>query len=519
MSRIVAHPILCALYPVLVLWSHNAHEHALSQAWRSALLAAMSAAVILAVATVLLKDVKRAGVLTTFLVILFFGYGHVQDALRSLPGGGAAPARHRTLLVLWAVAGGACIYAVIRSKRDLTSANILLNVTFVALLAQPVGVVVFQSVKHSKTPQAGPGAASAAHRITAPDAGRAKPDIYYVVLDGYASAMTLESVFQFDNSSFLDELERMGFTVRREARSNYAVTFLSLASSLNMTYVDRLIGEVDPDATDRERAYEAIDDNEVVRVLRAQGYDFIHYSSGWGATYSNGLADEDVTNLGGISELESVLLRSTVLRPKVGRFFSGAGRKRIIETFRALGSTTASVKPRFVFAHIICPHPPFLFNRHGGPAPRAELALDGANAWSDRAAFVEQTRFVNEMTLSAVGSILRRSPIPPVIVLQSDHGPAASFTRNWKDAWSQPTTENLNERLSILSAVHLPPGARNGLYEEMTPVNTFRVLFDAVLGLEYERMEDRSYFSNYETPYALTDVTDRLAAGPADGRK
>src|SRR5262249_55856944 len=64
------------------------------------------------------------------------------------------------------------------------------------------------------------------------------PDVYYIILDGYARADTLKRECQFDNSEFLEQLRSRGFYVADQSCSNYPMTFMSLASSLNMSYLD-----------------------------------------------------------------------------------------------------------------------------------------------------------------------------------------------------------------------------------------------------------------------------------------
>src|SRR3970282_1068515 len=66
------------------------------------------------------------------------------------------------------------------------------------------------------------------------------PDIYYIILDGYARDDILRKFYQLDNRDFLDRLGELGFYVAGCAQSNYAQTQLSLASSLNFAYLDSL---------------------------------------------------------------------------------------------------------------------------------------------------------------------------------------------------------------------------------------------------------------------------------------
>ncbi len=119
------------------------------------------------------------------------------------------------------------------------------------------------------------------------------PDIYFIVLDGYARADVLAEHYAFDNGPFVRGLEQRGFQVADASRSNYNWTFLSLASTLNMDYLPELLdGALDPKGTDREQAYRLLRDNRAAEFLRTRGYRYVHLQSTWGGTGSNPFADE-----------------------------------------------------------------------------------------------------------------------------------------------------------------------------------------------------------------------------------
>ena len=66
------------------------------------------------------------------------------------------------------------------------------------------------------------------------------PDIYYIVLDSYARNDVLLNEYNYDNSAFTNELIKRGFYLPECAHSNYFGTSISIASSLNMQYLDEL---------------------------------------------------------------------------------------------------------------------------------------------------------------------------------------------------------------------------------------------------------------------------------------
>ena len=78
--------------------------------------------------------------------------------------------------------------------------------------------------------------------------------------------------------------------------------------------------------------------------------------------------------------------------------------------------------------------------------------------------------------LAAVDSILASAKRPPIIIIQSDHGPGSC----WDEARVDRSDER--ERLSILNAFYFPDRRYERLRQEMTPVNTFRIILDQYFG-------------------------------------
>jgi hypothetical protein len=94
-------------------------------------------------------------------------------------------------------------------------------------------------------------------------------------------------------------------------------------------------------------------------------------------------------------------------------------------------------------------------------------------------------------------SIIESSDDPPIIVLQGDHG---------------LRQENL---LEILSAYHLPEGVDAGLYPSISPVNSFRVVFDGYFGTDYGLIDDLSFAGDSTRPEPETSPACLVEAGTA----
>jgi len=94
-----------------------------------------------------------------------------------------------------------------------------------------------------------------------------------------------------------------------------------------------------------------------------------------------------------------------------------------------------------------------------------------------------------------VENIIHNSSTPPIIIIQSDHGAANA---------SPP------ERMEILNAYYLPGGGNELLYQNISPVNTFRIIFNHYFGGDFDLLEDTSYHSEYgEVIEFITPHDDR----------
>jgi hypothetical protein len=284
------------------------------------------------------------------------------------------------------------------------------------------------------------------------------------------------------------------------------MTFLSLASSLNMKYINYLSELSGAESKDRSIPNQMVKNSEVMNFLKSKGYKFIHFSSGAEPTDRNRYADLYFRSKAG-NEFQMMLIKTTLLNAVERRFkfFRVSTRNRVLFTFSKLGELHKIKEPIFVFAHIISPHPPFCFGANGEPVPEVKLELHGT-VWAQKENYVNQLIFISKKVKVLIDEILSGSEIPPIIILQADHGPG-SFFGDPGSAAGEPVGENaLNERMTIFNAYYLPSGGDTLLYSSITPVNTFRLIFDFYFGTKYGLVDDRSYYSTYFKPYGFINA-------------
>ncbi len=170
-------------------------------------------------------------------------------------------------------------------------------------------------------------------------------------------------------------------------------------------------------------------------------------------------------------------------------------RNRILFTFSELGKVAELPGRKFVFAHVVSPHPPFIFDRNGDAFnTQKPFSLEDANSFDGTPeeyiqGYTEQIQYINALTLKAIDEILANSPEPPVIVIQGDHGPRADVTVGILE------DSNVKETMPILNAYYFPDQDYSTLYPSISPVNSFRVILDKILGTHYGLLPDIPYFS------------------------
>ena len=115
------------------------------------------------------------------------------------------------------------------------------------------------------------------------------PDIYYIILDGYAGSESLKKTFEFENNEFRDFLISNNFYVPQHSHANYPHSYQSLASSLNMKYINEIESENLQKRTDV--AYQMIENNLVMNNFKSKGFEIINVYSGWGPTRDMNISD------------------------------------------------------------------------------------------------------------------------------------------------------------------------------------------------------------------------------------
>jgi hypothetical protein len=498
----VIHPFILAVYPIIFLLSNNIEETNLSIVIYPVLITIVSSGVVLLLSALLKVSLQKTGILLSVFWVIFFFHGHVYDLVVNMSIGGFNIGRNRYLLLLWLLWFATVSVLIFRSKMNFYNLTKILNVIGFVLLFMPLVSIGYYTVTQDQnsindtTSELGTGDSDT-------DESHIKPDIYYIVLDAYGREDILQENFGYDNSNFINYLTENGFFIGSNSFANYPRTPYSLASSLNMDYLNDL------ESYDFNNLYEIIQENRAVKFLKNRGYTFINFDSGWGPTADMKDADIQFRNTV-FNDFYNVLFQSTVLAVFSGKLL-GVQYDRVLFTFNNLNNLLESEKPKFVFAHIMCPHPPFVFERDGTPTPYKQFLMDG-DIWEQNEAYINQLVYVSNLVKDLVQKLQNKSGNPPIIIFQSDHGPSFSkMPSNPVTEWHDTNGRNyLKEKMSILNAYYFPPGSQAVLYDSISPVNTFRTIFNEYHNANFEILEDRHFFLDKENVFKTIDVTNNL---------
>jgi hypothetical protein len=508
MKRRFYFPITLSMYPVLSLLAANITQVELLDAMRSLVVSILLACIVYALFWIWLRDALRAAVLSTYTLILFFSYGHVYALIENLTLFSYNIGRHRFLLLVWVLLFVVGFIWVKRSPQFFIESSGIINIACIIMVSIPIfRIISFEiGLTHSAIDEENEGQYEFERVDISSDVSVSEidtfPDIYYIILDMYTRGDILESKLDYDNSPFLNDLEKLGFYVASCSYSNYGNTVLSLGSSLNLDYFQNLVQDYS-DTISPYKYGNLVKDNQLRNILKDLGYQIIAFESGFSPTeWDNAdryLAPQKNRVFGGLNTFESMFIRTTLgiflfeirdyLPVYIAEGLDGAyfqHRERILFTLDEIENVPSFPGPKFVFVHILAPHNPFAFGRNGEPVRRNfffTLNKDrDSDTWDEFApGYIDQVIFLNTRMSGIIRRILEVSDPQPIIIIQGDHG--------------IPRMSEPDERLAILNAYYFAGLSNTGLYSNISPVNTFRLVLHNLLGTNYDLLDDKSYYT------------------------
>jgi hypothetical protein len=275
-----------------------------------------------------------------------------------------------------------------------------------------------------------------------------------------------------------------------------------VAAMLSMGYLDDVASRAGT-RHDRGAVEQVIDESSVIRALVARGYQFTLLSSGYEVLEHHPSASDGVFGPTWFGEFESYVFRRSPFRMlPVGALTYLPHRARTRQLLAMLEAFQPGPGPRYVLAHVLVPHPPFVFDASGrSQTPPGLFTVADGNGFAGspeayRAGYAAQARFALE-TIELLADRLGRLPRPPILIVNGDHGSGLGYNQ------VSPLDGQTAGRMAPFIAVGGPIDRRS---PPGSPVNIYRWLFSSAFGARLPPLPDSSFVSAFTDPYAFHEV-------------
>jgi hypothetical protein len=518
------YPFFLAVYPILALWNTNFDRINAVEIVIPLATTLVVTLVVFLLLRLILCNWSQAALLTSLLVLLFFTYGHIFNLLLQYAFFDVREGRPRNLVVVWLLILLVGCYLIFRYGKRTEGLNQYLNYVCLALVIMTGIQIGFDQIHAENIKQNLREAANSSigsDPVTLVSNGNS-PDVYLIILDGYLRDDILQRSFNFDNSDFLKQLTDLGFVIPSCTQSNYTWTRLSVSSELNMNYLDTAGINLDPSIFSPD--FTPLTEITMHSMVRANflkmGYKMVAFDTA--IKYIN-ISDADIfihgkTNfwqeLLDASEFNDMLTQTSILRlngyleikypaltERIGQVLdavSSATVNKLVQTRSVRRLTYDAIMneldkvtsvpdipgKKFTYMHVLAPHKTvdglYILGPDGGLRPTRVQDVGYSNG----------VTYLNKRIIPILKTLITKSARPPIIILQGDHG--------WKYS---PTT-----RPFILNAYYLPDGGDKIIYPSITPVNTFRSIFNYYFRGNYPQLKNTTYYSEHDYPYKFTEV-------------
>jgi hypothetical protein len=424
------------------------------------------------------KSWIKAAIVAFFIMAFHFFFGSIQDVLRNIFPGSFITKYVFILPVSFCLVVLLIIFLKKR-KKPLQRLAFYLNFLFVLLIVMDTVWLISKVINGEKKEIA----ALPKEFVSCTDCP--KPDVYIIIADEYAGNKELKDIFHFDDSLFLNQLQEQGFHVIPNSSSNYNFTPYSVASTLNMDYLDLERRGKQPLLT---YTYATIRNNKFLEFLLYNQYRFYNYSvfdyDGQPALTQETFLPVKTNLITGqtfLSRIKKEMRFLLVTKFKSDKQIKENAYYNLVNNEKLFQLTVQTAKektkqPKFVLTHLMMPHYPYYYDKSGNEFPFETLAEGKQN---NQQHYIEYLQYSNKKLLELVNHILKNSSTPPIIILMGDHG-FRHFT----------TPVDPKYYFCNLVSVHLPGDNYAAFSDSLTNVNLLRTVLNTSFGQQLPYLKD-----------------------------
>lgn len=337
----------------------------------------------------------------------------------------------------------------------------------------------------------------------------ARPDVYFLVFDSYPGTSFLKKFMNFDNGSFNQELEELGFFVVKNPKSNYNRTAFSIASTLNFGYLQNIYSYKNIGPKDYAQANLTIKESIIPKFFKQQNYSFYNLSI-FDIGTTEAIRRETFLTMPEPDILLYNTLPGRIKHDLLWNLLAGKYSSRLIqnlltkskEEFKREQEEKNSYNnivldslaripfqeihsSKFVYAHLYLPHPPFFYDENGKRNDINYIVTDSSLRNKDL--FLSYLKYTNKLIIEIVKKINGASQNKSVIIVQSDHG-----FRDFAGGPSHPQSFFKN-----YSAIYFPDKNYSTLYDTLSNVNVFPIILNKYFNTSLSMKQDSSVFLPY----------------------
>jgi len=509
-TRNILHPFLIGTYPLIHLFSENYSEINVPELILPLVIYITAPLALLILTNLILKNIIKSSLVVSIflllvlyfqdfylLVIDFLYLSQINIAFVSI-----------FLFIIFSI-------LIIRTKKDLVVYSTFLNVIALSFYIVPMFKISMKTYSLYKSVLFNKSTIYSQNSINPKDKISVNRDIYYLIFDQYSRNDILKNNYNYDNSDFTKFLVGKGFYIADKSYSNYPHTKQSLASSLNMEYLNYLSEYEEESYKEGYRLYNLTKNNKVIKFLKSQNYRFIHFGAGsYNAdiTYTTYRITDAERTIIKILYLENIIspivkkvFNKDLVEEKIAHGPRESRREGIQFQLDKLSEIPEDSSSTFVFMHLLIPHSPYVFDEDGN-----YVSLEEEKRYTIQQNYIRQLKFLNKKLMDVIEEILNNSNPKPIIIIQSDEGHYPKGYSYVEPNLSKYPVDKLRHKFAILNAFYFPDTDVEHLYPSITPVNTFRLVFNLYFGENFKLLEDRHYNTNYLYYYRFLDVTDKL---------
>ena len=526
-NKKIFHPFLVAVFPILIIYSQNIGRVNFEDLILPIILVLIFSIVLYYTLKIILKNPFKSALIVTIILILLFSYGHVYYLLNDVSIDGFDIGRNLYLIPAFGLALGILIFFTIRAGRVFDNATSIINVVSIVFIMVAISNVVFVGAEITNYDKDSSqelfyetrdfSGYFEPHKFLISE-NQELPDVYYLILDEYARNDALIEYHDFSNHELTEFLENKGFHIAKNSFANYPMSVQSIPATMNMNYINFLADEIGTEVRNykplNEKNYGLYPNNMVIKNFKEMNYKIITFNTFALHLHENPLSDETFCHRDKFlldNRLVDVLARTSIFGYYIERWAEGELRQVTLCAFENFGNAgNVFDEPVFVWAHVMLPHPPWIFGPNGEEITPGKPLLITDNpefrdsGWEPKRQYIQQVQFANKKTIEAVENILENNK-NAIIIIQGDHGTA------WETNWMEPSKDDAWQRLRNFDAIYFPDeDKRVQLNDDRTLVNTFRIVFNSYFGSDYEMLENKMYWGWNAKPYYFEDVTNYL---------